>query len=363
MLGLRRHPGRRARALDVADYERKLEHHREPHRFRLQHDSRPGRRRHAQGSTECRTDRRADGRDLVFGLERPDAEVLVARELLEDRARRRDRVRAEKERQTGQLRGREQPVRQRLVPRDVAVRARGELCRFHLVRDGERLGGLAERVAGLQGLDVRRGDLGAPRAELRVQEVHGRIDRTPIEPRHQSEREHVLRALRLARGHAFDVLQRTDGQAGQRNRVNLELVERAVLERVRRVTGLLQIAVVERVRVDDQRPTFRQVLDVRLECRGVHRDEHVRGVTRRQDVVVCKVELEARDARQRAGRRPDLGREVRQRRDVVPEQRRLGGELRAGELHAVARIAREADDDLGELLDRLGHVPLHRYSE
>ena len=53
------------------------------------------------------------------------------------------------------------------------------------------------------------------------------------------------------------------------------------------------------------------------------------------------------------GRRADLGGEVGQRRDVVPEQRRLGRELRAGELHAVAGVAREADDDLGELLDGL----------
>ena len=69
--------------------------------------------------------------------------------------------------------------------------------------------------------------------------------------------------------------------------------------------------------------------------------------------MVGEVELEARDARQRAGRRADLGGEVGQRRDVVAEQRRLGRELRAGELHPVAGVAREADDDLGELLDGL----------
>jgi hypothetical protein len=43
---------------------------------------------------------------------------------------------------------------------------------------------------------------------------------------------------------------------------------------------------------------------------------------------------------------PDLGGEVGQRRDVVAEERRLGRELRAGELHTVAGVAREADDDL-----------------
>ena len=69
--------------------------------------------------------------------------------------------------------------------------------------------------------------------------------------------------------------------------------------------------------------------------------------------MVGEVDLEARDAGQRAGGRADLGGEVGQRRDVVAEQRRLGGELRAGELHAVAGVAGETDDDLRELLDRL----------
>jgi hypothetical protein len=62
--------------------------------------------------------------------------------------------------------------------------------------------------------------------------------------------------------------------------------------------------------------------------------------------VVGEVELEARDAGQRAGGRANLGGEVGQRRDVVAEQRGLGRELRAGELHAVAGVAREANDDL-----------------
>ena len=41
-------------------------------------------------------------------------------------------------------------------------------------------------------------------ANLRGQEGLRRVDRAPVQPRHQAEREHVLRALRLARRHAFD---------------------------------------------------------------------------------------------------------------------------------------------------------------
>ncbi len=71
--------------------------------------------------------------------------------------------------------------------------------------------------------------------------------------------------------------------------------------------------------------------------------------------MVGEVELEARDARQRAGRRANLGREVRERREVVARQRRLGAEAPAGQLHPVAGVTREADHHRLQLLDRLGH--------
>src|SRR5262249_47294130 len=64
--------------------------------------------------------------------------------------------------------------------------------------------------------------------------------------------------------------------------------------------------------------------------------------------------------RQRAGRRADLGREVREGREVVAEDRGLARELAPGELHAVAGVACEADDDAVDLLDLLCHR--RRYS-
>ena len=101
-------------------------------------------------------------------------------------------------------------------------------------------------------------------------------------------------------------------------------------------------------------PPFGQVGEVRLERRRVHRDEHVGPVAGRQDVVVGEVDLEAGDARERAGRRADLGGEVRERCEVVAERRGLAREPVARELHPVTRVAREADDDAVELLDPLG---------
>ena len=70
----------------------------------------------------------------------------------------------------------------------------------------------------------------------------------------------------------------------------------------------------------------------------------------RGDLVVGDVHLERRHPGERAGGRTDLGREVRQRREVVPEQRAGAGEAIAGELHAVAGVAGEADDDPIEAL-------------
>src|SRR4029078_1524298 len=200
--------------------------------------------------------------DLVLGLERAYLEVLVARELLEDRARRRDRVGAEEERQSRKPRRGDEPERQRLVAGDVPVRPGLERRRLHLVRDGERLGRLAERVAGAERLDVGRRYLRPLRAELLLEELDRRLDRAPVEPRHQPEREHVLRALGLARRDALDLLQCSDGQRRERHGVHLVLVERAVLERALRIAGLLEVPLGEGVSVYDQRAALLQVGDV-----------------------------------------------------------------------------------------------------
>jgi hypothetical protein len=78
--------------------------------------------------------------------------------------------------------------------------------------------------------------------------------------------------------------------------------------------------------------------------------------------VVGDVDLEGGDAGERAGRRPDLGGELGQGGQVVAQQRAGGGEAIARELHPVAGVAGEADDDPIDLdgsrraFGCLGHV-------
>lgn len=142
--------------------------------------------------------------------------------------------------------------------------------------------------------------------------------------------------------------------------MDVEAVQRAVLQRGGGVADLGHGALGEFVRIDDDVAAARHVGDVGLQGGRIHRDQHVRGVAGGEDVVVGEMKLEAGHAGEGAGGRPDLGGEVRQRREVVPEGRGLRGEPVTRELHAVARVTREADDDPVQSADflRLRGLPL-----
>ena len=64
------------------------------------------------------------------------------------------------------------------------------------------------------------------------------------------------------------------------------------------------------------------------------------------------MDLKPAHARQRAARRANFGGEIGKRGDVVADQRRRVRQLRAGQLHAVARVAAEADRRVLEVLER-----------
>ena len=95
-----------------------------------------------------------------------------------------------------------------------------------------------------------------------------------------------------------------------------------------------------------------EIAQVGLERRGVHGDERVDFVPRGENFVARETELVAADARERAGRSPNFGREVGQSADVISEGGGNVRELSSRELHSVAAVPAETNDNGFERLQR-----------
>src|SRR5205823_4858842 len=140
-------------------------------------------------------------------------------------------------------------------------------------------------------------------------------------PVDQAQREEILAPVGVAGGEPG----RGDGLAVEgRDRHADEAVaaQRAVVERVGGVPGLLQVRAGEGVRIDDQDAARLQVAEVGPQGGRVHGDQRVELVAGRVDVVAGEVDLEPGHAGQRPGRGADLGGEVGQGADVVAENGR-----------------------------------------
>jgi hypothetical protein len=137
-----------------------------------------------------------------------------------------------------------------------------------------------------------------------------------IQPRRHADAEEVAAAEDGTRGEVH-LLQRGGREPGDVGLEDLVPVERPVLERVLLVVGLGQVLLVESLAVDDEDAARLEIVDVDAERRRIHRDQHVEVVAGREDVLGREVQLEGADARQRAGRRPDLRGKVRQGGEVV----------------------------------------------
>ena len=298
-------------------------------------------------------DGRADGGDFVFRLEGGDVELAVLGQRVQQRRGRRDRVGAEEHRQVGQLRAGDQAERQRLGAGDGAVEAG---CRLHRI-DVEPVqavadfGGLAEGMT-----SIERRDVGVRQhrvlGELGLQPVNQRGAVAVEHPQRQTQRPHVLAADRLLVAKP-ERLDRVDGELGDVERQQLVARQAAVFQRVGSVAGLGEVAGVELAAVGDDHAALAQRAEVNLERRRVHRHQHVDLVARGLDVARAEVDLEGRHTEQGAGGRPDFGREVREGREIVAGQRGGQGELPAGQLHAVAGVACETNDDRVRVLNRV----------
>ena len=163
-------------------------------------------------------------------------------------------------------------------------------------------------------------------------------------PEREPQRPHVLAAQRLLVAEA-ERLHRFERQLRDVEPEHLPFGERAVVERIGLVAGLGEVARAELALVGDDQAAGLQLVDIGLERRRVHRDQHVGRVARGLDRGRAEIDLEGGDAERRALRRADLGREIGEGREIVAGQRGRQGELAAGQLHAVAGVAGEADDD------------------
>jgi hypothetical protein len=142
------------------------------------------------------------------------------------------------------------------------------------------------------------------------------------------------------------MLKRGTRQALQFNREHAELVERVVFQRIRGDMRLAQIGFLETVGIDDQDSVGLQVGEIYLQRRGIHGHQNVHGIARGVDFAGRKIQLEAADSGNRAGWGANFGGKVGERGDVVAVDRDRIRKLAAGNLHAVAGIAGEADDGL-----------------
>ena len=113
---------------------------------------------------------------------------------------------------------------------------------------------------------------------------------------------------------------------------------------------LCQIAVAEVASIHNQSAALFQVAQINLKCRRVHCHQHIRLVARSVNVIRRKAHLKTRHTKNRAYRSANLGRIVRERCDIVAQQRRGVGELITGKLHAIARVSGEANYNIVNLL-------------
>ena len=270
--------------------------------------------------------------------------MFEIREPLEDRAGGCDRVAAVEERPLGELRGCDKTQHRGLVPHQHAVVTRLELCLADGKAPGEDLDGVGIIVAGGQGFIIGLEDLGHL-AEFFLHQAEGRLEGSIVHPQHDAKGEHVLAAAGELVADA-GVLDRLEGEAGERNSVYIVAFEVTRLPRILLVACLLQIVLTEGVRVENDGAAANKVTKVDLQGCRVHRHQHLRSIPGGHDLQRAEIQLEPADAGKGAGRGTNLGREIRQGADVVAGQGRVVGKERSRDLHPIARVASEANDYL-----------------
>ena len=229
----------------------------------------------------------------------------------------------------------------------------------HRVGVGELVGIGREIITGVDRPFVGFGDDRILACEFRVEVLLGVLLRSMEKIEADAQREHVfaLDHRLVVQLHFFEGFARHGRDVGHDEVVPLQSQFRHRI--VGRETGLAQIGFRERIAVDNDRRFRFEPPAVGFQRRGVHRYQHVAVVARVDDAPCAEMDLKARYAGYGSLRRANLGGVVGKGRDAVAHERRGVGEKCTRELHSVARIAGEADDDILKLLYML---LIHRFS-
>jgi hypothetical protein len=195
---------------------------------------------------------------------------------------------------------------------------------------------------------VERGDIGLGQlgrlGELGLEPVDQRLAVAVEHPERQPQRPHVLAAQRFLVAEP----ERLHGIDRQLRDVELEQLpfgEAAILERIGGIFRLVEVALAELALVGDDQPAGLQRIDIGLERRRVHRDQHVGRSPAVSISVEPKLIWNAETPNNvPCGARISAGKSGKVAKSL-PGERGRQGELAAGQLHAVAGIAGKADDD------------------
>ena len=200
---------------------------------------------------------------------------------------------------------------------------------------------------------VSLGNSGVLFEELAVDVFLSVVEGTVVDVEADTECKHILtlhNALVIQTG----LSQRLFGHRGDVGNYYIVVLQTELLNGVEGCeTCLLYRLLGQGVAVDNHGSIGFQPLCVSLQSCGIHRNEHVAIVTRVGYVTATEMKLEARNTCYGALRCADFGGVVGECRNSVTHQCRGVGEECSGELHTVARVARETDYNVLQLLNIL----------
>ena len=202
---------------------------------------------------------------------------------------------------------------------------------------------------------VQSGDIGARQdgfpGEFILNPIGRRATFATIEPINQTQRPKILTAIRFLFRNA-DMRHGFPGQARDVDGNNLEVVERAVLQRIGVVTGFAKVPFRKGngVRHDDAPGT--QFARVDLEGRGIKNDQNIGSVAGGINLPASEIDLIGGNAIGRPDRSANLGGKIREGRKIVAGKGRGQGEPPAGQLDTVAGVAGKPDDDRFQFFPR-----------